>query len=633
MEKIGKLAFAFLMFCSFPASAYAEDEGDVEFTAEVSRPRISEDESVLLRLSVRSTSGHGGIEAPIFNAPDFDVLNEYQEQYQNYGVGSNGRISFSHTIKVSKVLRPRKTGTLRISRIELKAKGSVLKAPDLVVVVDPPGAGAAPPRGYGGGGAGLRGSSKNGVVRNVMMRAELGKQRAYKGEQVVLNYYLYTRVQLFNMAASKFPVLNGFLKEELDLPIQKHLDFDFVVVDGVEYRRALLASYALYPLQEGKLKIDGFGIKYDYMPGEATDMGMGMLFGRQPVRSGQERSEELKLDVVALPTAGKPASFGGAVGDFTIDAAVDKYEVRANEAITLTAKIEGAGNVSAIGEPKIRWPSDVEIYDTKGRSKAGKGGVGEKVFEYVLIPRKPGKVTLPGVEFSFFSPENQTYVTKTTQPIDITVTAASPGSEPPRSKSAVSESASAPVAQAPAAKETLRPLLPPEKESGGDSGIPLWRWLYWAAAVAFVSFFTYAGLDTAWRKRKGFAARARGSDKSKRLQKARSAGQKATLGLAWKDVAEAYDSVAGAIFDALDQSYGVGARSYSRVALEQMLVEERGMQAELWGRVKALLEYAELVKYASSTGVVSEAQARERLAHWVSEAEGLAKDIRSRTQG
>src|SRR5205085_1653959 len=109
-------------------------------------------------------------------------------------------------------------------KIELKAQGKTLKAPDITVVVDPPGAGASAPRGYGGGGSGLRGSAKNGVVKNVMLRAELGKAKAYKGEQVILKYYLYTRVQLFNMAASKFPVLNGFLKEELDLPIQRRID-------------------------------------------------------------------------------------------------------------------------------------------------------------------------------------------------------------------------------------------------------------------------------------------------------------------------------------------------------------------------------------------------------------------------
>jgi hypothetical protein len=472
-----------------------------------------------------------------------------------------------------------------------------------------------------------------------MMRAELGKTKAYKGEQVVLSYYLYTRTQLFNLSASKFPVLNGFLKEELDLPIQKRLDFEYVVHDGVEYRRALLASYALYPLQEGRLKIDSFGIKYDYMPGgELDSLGMGMLFGNRPVRSGQERSSELQLDVLPLPASGKPASFGGAVGDFTLDTAVDKYEVKANEAITLTAKIEGAGNASAILEPRIQWPPNVEIYDTKGRAKSGRGGVSEKVFEYVLIPRAPGKVTLPAVEFSYFNTAQEKYVTKTSQPIDIMVLEGEARTE--------GEGSTRPRAAAPrdskteAPREVLQPLLPPSSGAQSESanlrsvsaeilGIPIWRWLYWGATLAFAAFFSFVLFDQLAR-RIGSKKSAPRSSTNQKLIQARAIAQKAKNGADWNEVARAYDGIAAALFDALDETYAVGARSYSREVLEQMLVGEKGMPADQWKRVKELLEFAELVKYASSTGVVSEAQARERLADWVGEAEGLARSVRER---
>ena len=108
--------------------------------------------------------------------------------------------------------------------------------------------------------------------------------------------------------------------------------------------------------------------------------------------------------------------------------------------MTLTAKVEGRGNLAAIGEPKAKWPDTVEIYDSKGTAKAGPGGVGQKVFEFLLIPRAPGKVTLPSLELSFFDPTKGAYVTRTTEPITINVGEPAPGSAPAAPKSASSAS-------------------------------------------------------------------------------------------------------------------------------------------------------------------------------------------------
>ena len=51
------------------------------------------------------------------------------------------------------------------------------------------------------------------------MRAELSKDTLYKGEQLVVSYYLYTRARIFNISVDKYPILTGFLREDLNLPI------------------------------------------------------------------------------------------------------------------------------------------------------------------------------------------------------------------------------------------------------------------------------------------------------------------------------------------------------------------------------------------------------------------------------
>ena len=53
------------------------------------------------------------------------------------------------------------------------------------------------------------------------------------------------------------------------------------------------------------------------------------------------KSPEIKLDIAALPTKGKPADFSGAVGQFKMDFSSSKTEVETNEAIDLKIKISG----------------------------------------------------------------------------------------------------------------------------------------------------------------------------------------------------------------------------------------------------------------------------------------------------
>src|SRR6185437_3603725 len=100
-------------------------------------------------------------------------------------------------------------------------------------------------------------------------------------------------------------------------------------------------------------------------------------------------------------------------------------------------------------------------------------------------------------------------------------------------------------------------------------------------------------------------------------------------GMPWNEVISVYEAVAGQIFDAIDRVYGVGSRSYSREELQRMLVGDRGMREGIWGRAARVLEFAELVRFASVAGAVSESTARAEGQKWVTEAEQVARLIDS----
>jgi hypothetical protein len=611
---------------------------DVKFTAEADRTELGMDESVSLKLNAEY-EGDVSFSEPTIQAPDFEVVNQYSGSFTR-STYTNGRFEVRYSQSITKVLRPLKTGALRISQIQIKADNQVYHAPDVVVQVSPAGAGSPPPRGYGGGGNGLRGSLKPASGRPVMIRAEVDRQKAYKGEQIVVSYYVLRRAQLNNLNVDKFPELKGFLREELEMPyLQGRLEWKKEILDGVAYYKALLIRYAAYPLQEGKLRVDPLSTKCTYFAqpggGLSDEEDPFMQFFRQLTpRVVSEKSDGLDIEVLPLPEDGKPPTFTGGVGDFGIVAAVDKVEARANEPVTLTVKVEGRGNVAAIGSPKAKWPDNVELYDSKGQAKPSKAGVGTKIFEFLLIPRAPGKVTLPSLDFSFFDPVRKAYVTKSTEPITLTVTEAAPGSAPAAGNPATAvapANPAAPRAEAAAPKEDLAYWLPPETGAGKITvkGHPLWRWLYWLCAAGFVAFVGVVLRDIL---RKGRARAVRDPRQGSRAeakswQALRARADSAAQGAAWNEVTALYESLAGAVFDALDRVHAVGARSYSRADLKIMLVDDRGVPEALWRRLEQVLEFAENVRYASSAGAVAESSARQQATQWVGQAQEAAAEL------
>jgi len=627
---------AILCLCLGSSSASAADP---KFSAALDHDSIGLDETVSLKMSVIQ-EGSAQAEEPQFKAPDFEVVNEYNGTFiKSYY--DNGRFGMQNERQITKVLKPLKTGHLSISSITVQVGGKYLKSNDLTVDVGQAGAGTPPPQNYNSGGPGLRNSSRRNTGQNIFVRAEVSKQEIYKGEQLVVSYYLYHRVKMFNIAADQFPKLNGFLREELELPItgQGQFTSDSVIVGGAPYEKSLLARYAAYPLQEGKLKIDPFALKYNYYAKQNTRAGdeedpFSMFFQQMAPQSGESRSEEITVNVLPLPEEGMPASFSGGVGDFTVVSAIDKTEVPANQALTLTVKIEGRGNLAAVGEPKAKWPDTVEQYDSKGKAKMGKAGVGEKDFEFLLIPRAPGALTLPSLEFSFFDPAQKKYVTRSTSPTEIKVLPPEPGSaliqpKVPRSGAGSSNPATA-NGGASERREEIKPLKVGEISSdSGFKGLPGWRWLYWFCVGSFAIFISFVGYEKLKGVRADAFEKAKANEKTqlKSFDRLRASARAAASGAPFAEVVRTYELLTGAVLDAIDRKYAVGARSHSRAELKFMLVDSRGLPEEIWIRISKLLEFDELVRFALSAGAVSEAQARNDLPNWVSEGESIVQSL------
>ncbi|AZZ37431.1 hypothetical protein CIK05_11710 [Bdellovibrio sp. qaytius] len=241
---------------------------------------------------------------------------------------------------------------------------------------------------------------------------ETDKKQVYEGEQITTTWYLYTRGNIESLDRAKFPDLKGFWKEIIEeVP---SLQFTEEMVNGVMYRKALLAAHALFPIKPGKTTIDEFKIK--------AKVRLPTQFGWGSLQEYTKSSKRTEVNVLPLPTEGKPLSFSGAVGQFTIQTQVDGTQFPAGQPIAIKVRLEGQGNAKVIELPEIKWPENLEVYDTKSESKFFKDGLSFKEFEILVIAKNQGEVKIPQINFSYFDPISKQYVTKSTEEFSINIT-------------------------------------------------------------------------------------------------------------------------------------------------------------------------------------------------------------------
>ncbi|HWU45055.1 MAG TPA: BatD family protein, partial [Bdellovibrio sp.] len=267
----------------------------------------------------------------------------------------------------------------------------------------------------------LNGGMKNPAYRSLptnpneafFISVELDKTEAYEGEQITANWYVYTRGQMETLDRLKFPDLRGFWKEIIEeVPA---IQFTEELVNGVPWKKALLASHALFPIKAGTAVVDEYKIKSRVrLPAQ----GYGFL--GKPYEYTKS-SARIPIKVKPLPTEGRPSDFSGAVGQFELHATVENPTVPVNQPFSLKVRFEGAGNAKLIDLPPLNLPGILEQYDTKSDAKFFKNGRSFKEFEVLVIPRQEGDITLPALSVSMFDPSTSKYYTRKTQPIVLKV--------------------------------------------------------------------------------------------------------------------------------------------------------------------------------------------------------------------
>lgn len=276
------------------------------------------------------------------------------------------------------------------------------------------------------------------VQKNLFMKLEVSKPTCYVGQPIIASYKLYTRLRSESVVTSA-PSFNGFSVSDIEMGNNNSVKTE--KLNGRDYNVYTLRKVQLYPLQAGTIILDPVVtdntvtfLRSDYAGAQKGDLFYDMLQdfanSSSPENSVVEqhvtlKSKPVEITVKPLPEEHKPADFKGAVGNFKMNALLDKKNITTDDAGNLQINVSGEGNIQLVNAPKINWPDNIDGYEAKVSESIDKFSVpmkGDKTFTYPFTVSKAGNYTIPSISFSYFDPVSEKYKTVETKPLTVTVT-------------------------------------------------------------------------------------------------------------------------------------------------------------------------------------------------------------------
>lgn len=409
-----RLFMAVMLVCGFVIS----QAQSVSFTASAKKV-VSVGERFRLIYSLNA-EGENFV-PPYLN--DFSVLSGPSTSSSSSVQIMNGQITQSVSLSYTYVLEAAKEGKFTIKPAQVNVDGKTYKSNSIEIEVVK---GSAPQQQGGGQQQSQQQAqrSNTGDVSDddLFVRVALNKTNVYEGEPIVATLKVYVRsesgTQLSNFKDYKFPSFQGFYSQVIEEP--KQISLDREALNGKVYDAGLFKKVLLYPQKSGKITIDPFELECIYLKRVARPSFFDNGYREF---SKKVSSSATTVNIKALPD-NAPASFGGAVGSFGLSVKLSKNKVKANESISLTAKITGTGNLKLAEIGKVEFPADFETYDPKMNSdikNSASGSSGFKSWEYLVIPRHAGTYKLPAVKFSYFDTQTGRYKELSSEDFDITV--------------------------------------------------------------------------------------------------------------------------------------------------------------------------------------------------------------------
>lgn len=403
-----KLIIILIALIAYSTQAFADK---VSFTASAPDAVVVGDQ---FRLSYTVTTQ----KVKDFRVPSikgFDVLMGPSRSQQSSTQIVNGNVTSTSSITFTYILMANTAGEYTIGGASIVADGNQMVSNSVKIKVLPQDQNSN----GGQGGSSAHSSSGTSVSdQDLFITATASKTNVFEQEAFVLTYKIYTRESNLQLNNAKLPDFKGFHSQEIEMTTNARWTPEHY--RGRNYYTTVYRQFVLFPQQSGKLYIDPAQFQMTIgKPVQSDDPFDAFFNGGSNVIEIKKSiaTPKIAINVSPLP-AGKPADFSGGVGEFTVSSSINSKELKTNDAITIKLVISGTGNLKLISNPEIKFPEDFEVYDPKVDNQVRltrEGLTGNRVIEYLAIPRHAGTYKIPGVSFSYFDIRSKSYKTLKTE--------------------------------------------------------------------------------------------------------------------------------------------------------------------------------------------------------------------------
>jgi hypothetical protein len=237
--------------------------------------------------------------------------------------------------------------------------------------------------------------------RAIDFHAALSRDTVFVGQQATYQVAVFlsedARSRLRRNPELLPPELRGLLAYEIGAPLRIAPQD----IGGQRYE-AHVFQRALFPVAPGTLLVPSPQLSYA-LPQSSS------YFSRE--ERFVVRAESAQLVVRPLPTDGRPPGFTGAVGRFALSVRLDTSRARVGDPLVVTMRVAGTGNVKLLTRPvlDVPWADAVEGPERMEVDTSTTIVRGAREFDWILTPRRSGRLVLPVQGFSYFDPDAARY--------------------------------------------------------------------------------------------------------------------------------------------------------------------------------------------------------------------------------
>ena len=381
--------YAILFLFAFFLSNSGLTAQSITFTAESDARQVTLSGYFKVSFSLKNAEG-SNFEPPSFK--DFEVLNGPSRSMSTSIY--NGQRSSELTI--SYLLQPKALGRFSIGSASIRANGKKLTSTPISIQV-------------------VKGREKvdedgQPIEEDVFVRMEIDTVAGYVGQQLILDYKLYTTINIANYNIRSESEYDGCFVQNVRTYNNRATR---EIIDGVQYTTQILKRVALFPQQNGLIKIEPAKIQLGISTGRSSS-----FFFSNTVKPRFVQTNGLEISISTLPTD-SPPFFTGAVGRYQVSASINPTQATTDDALALKISILGDGDLKRVQAPGLISPftengdDAFEIYEPTLQNDATyeNGGKieGRKDFEYLLLPKHPGTYIIQP-QFAYFNPDSAQYI-------------------------------------------------------------------------------------------------------------------------------------------------------------------------------------------------------------------------------